>query len=80
MLLAYSHQSLANLISACQRLLPLGQRQATRMLWELKPVLAELVSRAQENHFDVDESACFAPLVEVGSMRHPMLATRLFIS
>lgn len=79
-LLAYSHQSLANLISACQRLLALGQTQATRMLWELKPVLAELVRRAQENHFDVDDSVCFAPLVEVGSMRHPALPTRLFIS
>ena len=79
-LLAYGHQSLANLISACQRLLPVGQTQATRMLWELKPVLAELVTRAQENHFEVDESACFAPLVEMGSMRHPTLATRLFIS
>src|ERR1700730_2868182 len=65
-LLAYSHQSLANLISACQRLLPLGQTQATQMLWELKPVLVALVKRAQENDFDVDECACFAPLVEVG--------------
>jgi urease accessory protein len=79
-LLAYSHQSLANLISSFQRLLPLGQTQATRMLWELKPLLAELVRRARENDFDVDQAACFAPLVEVGSMRHPMLATRLFIS
>jgi len=79
-LLAYSHQSLANLISSFQRLLPLGQTQATRMLWELKPLLAELVRRAQENDFDVDQAACFAPLVEVGSMRHPALPTRLFIS
>jgi urease accessory protein len=79
-LLAYGHQSLANLISACQRLLPVGQAQATRMLWELKPILIELVTQAQENHFDVDESACFAPLVEMGSMRHPSLQTRLFIS
>jgi urease accessory protein len=79
-LLAYGHQSLANLISACQRLLPVGQVQATRMLWDLKPVLAELVTRAQENHFEVDQSSCFAPLIEVGSMRHPSLATRLFIS
>jgi urease accessory protein len=78
--LAYGHQSLANLISACQRLLPVGQAQATRMLWELKPVLTELVTRAQENDFDVDESPCFAPLAEVGSMRHPSLRTRLFIS
>jgi urease accessory protein len=79
-LLAYTHQSLANLISSCQRLLPLGQTQATRMLWELKPLLADLVRRAQENDFEVDEAACFAPLVELGSMRHPALPTRLFIS
>jgi len=79
-LLAYSHQSLANLISACQRLLPLGQTQATRMLWELKPMLTELVGRAQEDDFNVDEVSSFAPLVELGSMRHPPLATRLFIS
>ncbi len=79
-LLAYSHQALANLISSCQRLLPLGQTQATQMLWELKPLLAELVRRARENDFDIDEAACFAPLIEVGSMRHPKLPTRLFIS
>jgi urease accessory protein len=79
-LLAYSHQSLANLISSSQRLLPLGQTQATRMLWKLKPLLAELVRRAQENDFDVNQATCFAPLVEVGSMRHPTLPTRLFIS
>lgn len=79
-LLAYGHQSLANLISSCQRLLPLGQTQATRTLWELKPLLAELVRRAQTNNFDLDQAACFAPLVEVASMRHPTLPTRLFIS
>ena len=43
-------------------------------------VLTELVRRAQENKFDVDQAACFAPLVEMGSMRHPALQTRLFIS
>jgi len=79
-LLAYGHQSLANLISSCQRLLPLGQMQATRMLWELKPLLAELVRLAREDDFDIEQAACFAPLLEVGSMRHPTLPTRLFIS
>jgi urease accessory protein len=80
-LVAYGHQSLANLISACQRLLPVGQTQATRMLWELKPLLSDLVKRAQENDFEIeDEPACFTPLIEMGSMRHPGLATRLFIS
>jgi urease accessory protein len=50
------------------------------MLWELKPLLADLVRRAQEKDFEVDEATCFAPLVELGSMRHPALPTRLFIS
>jgi len=79
-LLAYLHQTLTNLVSACQRLLPLGQNQATRMLWELKPPLAALVTQAAAQSFDVNEAACFAPLLEIGSMRHPSLATRLFIS
>ena len=79
-LLAYSHQTLANLISVCQRLLPVGQTQASRLLWDLKPVLTEVVSRAQENRFDLDQALCFVPLLEVASMRHPSLSTRLFIS
>lgn len=79
-LLAYLHQTLTNLVSACQRLLPLGQAQATRMLWELKPVLAALANEAVDLEFDLNNAACFAPLLEVGSMRHPSLSTRLFIS
>ena len=79
-LLAYLHQTLTNLISACQRLLPLGQNQATRMLWELKPVLAGLVSEISDQEFDLNEASCSAPLLELGSMRHPSLQTRLFIS
>jgi urease accessory protein len=79
-LLAYGHQSIANLISSCQRLLPLGQVQATRMLWKVKPLLAEVLRRAQENDFDINHAACFTPLLEMASMRHPALPTRLFIS
>ncbi|HYE72437.1 MAG TPA: urease accessory UreF family protein, partial [Blastocatellia bacterium] len=39
--LAYLQQSLTGLISACQRLLPLGQTRATQILWNLKPVMNE---------------------------------------
>jgi len=74
---AYLQQSLAGLVSACQRLLPLGQTQASRLLWDLKPVLADAVSRAAAG---VDDVACFTPLLDLGAMRHPALATRLFIS
>jgi urease accessory protein len=36
---AYLHQSIASLISACQRLMPLGQSAATKILWELKTAM-----------------------------------------
>ena len=69
---AHLHQSVAGLVSACQRLLPLGQTEAARILWELKPDMAEAAGRA--------ELYCGTPLVDAASMRHPGLATRLFMS
>ncbi len=39
--LAWLHQTLANLVSACQRLLPLGQTEAARILWNLKATMIE---------------------------------------
>ena len=37
--LGYLHQSLVGLVSACQRLLPLGQSAAARILWNVKPLM-----------------------------------------
>lgn len=76
--LAYLHQSIASLVSACQRLLPLGQSAATRILWELKPAMIETAARSL--HCELDEAACFLPLLDWGAMEHPALTTRLFIS
>jgi urease accessory protein len=76
--LAYLHQSMAGMVSACQRLLPLGQRQATRILWELKPAMMAAVRRSRE--CAPEDACCFLPLLEWGAMEHPALATRLFIS
>jgi urease accessory protein len=70
--LAYVHQSAAGLISACQRLMPLGQAAASKILWNLKPAIA----RAAKN----EEVWCFSPYPELASMRHGSLETRLFIS
>ncbi len=70
--LAYLNQSIAGLVSACQRLMPLGQVAASRILWNLKPAIA-LVSHAEE-------ASCFSPYLELASMRHGSLETRLFIS
>jgi urease accessory protein len=70
--LAYLHQSVAGLISACQRLMPLGQSAAARILWNLKPAIARSAHR--------EEVWCFSPYPELASMRHQLLGTRLFIS
>lgn len=73
---AYLQQTLLGLISACQRLLPLGQSHASQLLWRLKPALLS----ASCQYEDLESINSFAPLVELGSMRHPTLTTRLFIS
>lgn len=79
-LLAYLHQAVAGLISACQRLLPLGQSQASRILWNLKPFIIETMLSSREVGIDSPNLSCFTPLLDLGVMRHPKLTTRLFIS
>lgn len=74
---SYLHQTLAGLVSACQRLMPLGQTRAQQILWGLK---SSIVSVARADAEDCDEVNCFAPLLDLGSMRHTTLTTRLFIS
>jgi urease accessory protein len=76
--LAFLHSSVASLVSACQRLLPLGQNAASRILWDLKPAIVEVTRRSSE--CTVDDAAGFMPLLDWGAMEHPALATRLFIS
>ena len=75
---AYLHQSIFGQISACQRLLPLGQTRASELLWSLKPRMLAAVENSKAQ--SVEEVWCCQPAVEIGSMRHPLLATRLFIS
>jgi len=76
--LAYLHQSAANLVSACQRLLPLGQTEAARILWHLKPVMIETAVRSAAG--EPESVSCFMPLLDWGAMEHPALSTRLFVS
>jgi urease accessory protein len=80
--LAYLQQSLLGLVSACQRLLPLGQSQASQISWRLKPVLLAIAQDSAEaaSSDDIAQIVNFTPLVDSGSMRHPTLPTRLFIS
>jgi urease accessory protein len=73
---AYLQQSMTALISACQRLLPLGQTQAHQILWNLKPAIL----RAVEQVTDPAITRSFTPLLDIASARHATLYTRLFMS
>jgi urease accessory protein len=73
--MAYLEQSITGLVSASQRLMPVGQIAASRIIWDLRPEIERAVYVSHQL-----EVACFTPLPELGSMRHSSLETRLFIS
>lgn len=75
---AYLQQSITALVSACQRLLPLGQTQAHQILWDLKPAI--LRAAQQSRDMPPSEVHCFTPLIDLASARHASLYTRLFMS
>jgi urease accessory protein len=75
---AYLHQSVATLLSCCQRLMALGQTRAQAILWNLKPDILRVAGRASVTSTASIESFPFLP--ELASARHPELHTRLFIS
>lgn len=76
--LTYLHQTSAGMVSACQRLLPLGQTEAARILWNLKPAILEAAARSTT--CGCEDTSCFMPLLDWGAMEHPALPTRLFVS
>lgn len=68
----------AAMVSAAQRLLPLGQTAASILLWELNVAIAGVVERSRG--VALDTAGTFTPMLDCASMRHPGLGTRLFIS
>jgi len=74
---AYLQQSITALVSACQRLLPLGQTQAHQILWNLKPAVIAAVDRRTAQPA---LTSSFTPLLDIASARHATLYTRLFMS
>jgi urease accessory protein len=74
---AYLQQSMTALVSACQRLLPLGQTQAHQILWSLKPAILRATQQAAN---PPAQTSSFTPLLDVASARHATLYTRLFMS
>ena len=77
-LLAWLQHSVMGTISAAQRLLPLGQTAAGKLLWEIKPKLLEAAGRSRG--IEVEDAMNCAMRLDLASMRHPLLRTRLFIS
>jgi urease accessory protein len=75
---AYLHQMVMSLVSACQRLMPLGQTAATRILWNLKPAMLEVARESAG--CSLENVNCFTPILDWGATEHPALTTRLFIS
>lgn len=73
--LAYMQQSVTGLVSACQRLMPLGQAAATEIIWNLNAAITSAAAHAGN-----EEVWCFSPFLELASMRHGSIETRLFIS
>jgi urease accessory protein len=91
---AYLQQTISGLLSACQKLMPLGQNHAATILWRLKPALLAAATpdrlagsnQLQHRHSDsanlsgVESVFASTPLLDVGGMRHAYLPVRLFIS
>lgn len=78
--LAYLQQSLQNLIFTFQRLLPLGQSQASAITWRLKATLLAIADQSEVLALHPEDIAVLTPLPDLASMRHPTLETRLFAS
>ncbi len=78
--LALLRQNVAGLVSACQRLMPLGQGRAGQLLWKLQGAIAAAASASVDSAPGPEIPFTFTALLDVGSMRHPQRSVRLFIS
>src|ERR1700728_3705324 len=67
---AYLYSTSAALVGASLRLLPLGQLAGQRILWNVRPLIETLATKAQNKH--EDEMWSFAPALEIASMRHAL--------
>ncbi|MBZ6379628.1 urease accessory protein UreF [Pacificimonas flava] len=77
-LAAFLHGTAANLVSAAVRLVPLGQTDGQIVTADLAPVIDRICTRAQAT--DLDDLGTAAPRVELASLHHETLYTRLFRS
>jgi len=70
------HAFVANLVSACVRLVPLGQTAGLRIQAALAPMLAAAAASTRDAAIEDIGGACFRS--DIASMRHETQYTRLF--
>lgn len=75
-LVAFLHASVANLVSAAVRLVPLGQTDGLRAIAALEGVVLAAAARADAT--PLDEVSGAALRSDIASMRHETQTTRLF--
>jgi urease accessory protein len=75
---AFLQQTVATLVSSAQRLIAVGQRQSMSIQWNKTERIVSVVKKSRSE--DIFTVNCFMPLLDIGSMRHPRLETRLFLS
>ena len=75
---AYLYSTVASLVAAGQKLIPLGGSAAQRVLYELGDEI-ELVAKTSED-MEVEDMYAFAPTMDARSMQHERQRTRLYIS
>ena len=73
---AYLQAFCSNLISAAIRLIPIGQSEGQRIMFELYTTISDLVQTASESEIDDLNSACF--FSDVSAMEHEYLQPRIF--
>ena len=74
----FLQMTLSNLVQAAQRLMPLGQTTAQKVLAELSPLCAIVANDAATATLDDIGSAAFA--IDIASLRHERMEPRMFRS
>ncbi len=77
-LLSYLYASVASLVSAGQKLVPLGGSAAQRVLYELGEEMASAAERSKG--LEPEDMHAFAPEIDARSMLHERQKVRLYIS
>jgi urease accessory protein len=72
----YLHSWVSTVVSACQRLMPLGQTRAQGIVAALAPLCSDIAAQTEHCTLDDLNSQSFA--ADIATMRHETLSPRIF--